>query len=329
MSAKHAYVRDLQVNDKVADFFVVRSKSLRPRKSGEPFLSLVLGDVSGAIPAIMWDGFAAVEPRLGEGDFVKVQGVVGLYQDQNQLVLQKLRLAQPAEVDLADFVPRTTKDVDALSAALREAAASLENPHLRALLAAFLEDEAFAGRLAAAPGAKGIHHAYLGGLLEHTLSVVQVCDRMARHYPGVDRDLLLASAILHDIGKVQELSWEGAFDYSDAGRLLGHITLGALMIEARLRGLPGFPESLRLRLLHAILSHHGELALGSPKEPMTLEALILHHVEDLDAKVEIVQRALAEQRDPKRQRWTTYHKTLERFLYAGPEGGGPGSGEDP
>ena len=328
MSAKHTYVRDLQVNDKVADFFLVRSKSLRPRKTGEPFLGLLLADVTGAIPAIMWEGFAAVEPRLGEGDFVKVQGVVGLYQDHHQLVLQKVRLAQPAEVDLADFVPRTTQDVTGLLAALREIAASLENPHLRALLAAFLEDEGLAGRLAAAPGAKGIHHAYLGGLLEHTLSVVQVCRLMAQHYPHVDRDLLVASAILHDIGKVQELTWEGSFDYSDAGRLVGHIVLGTLMVEARLRALPGFPEHLRLRLLHAILSHHGELALGSPKEPMTLEALILHEVEDLDAKVEIVQRALAEQRDPKRPRWTTYHKTLERFLYAGaePEGGPGGPG---
>jgi 3'-5' exoribonuclease len=329
MAPEHAYVRDLQVNDKVADFYLVRSKSLRPRKTGEPFLSLALGDVTGTIPAIMWDGFAAVEPRLGEGDFVKVQGVVGLYQDQPQMVLQRLRLAQPAEVDLADFVPRTSQDVGALLAALREAAAAVHNPHLRALLAAFLDDAAFAGRFVAAPGAKGIHHAYLGGLIEHTLSVVQVCRRMAEHYAQVDRDLLVASAILHDIGKVEELTWEGSFDYSDPGRLLGHITLGALLVEERLRALPGFPAGLRLRLLHAILSHHGELALGSPKEPMTLEALILHHVEDLDAKVEIVQRALAEQRDPKRQRWTTYHKTLERFLYAGPEGEGGQGGDGP
>jgi len=316
------FIAECKEGQAVTSFFLVRAKEIRRRRNGEPFLSLVLGDRSGELPAVMWEGFEEAAAAVHEGDVVKVQAAVGAFQGDRQLQLQRLRLASEEDgVALEDFLPRSPRDpADSLNA-LQAATRNLADPHLRALLEDLWADGEFVRAFCDAPAAKGLHHASLGGLVEHTASVVALCEMVAGHYAGVDRDLLVASAILHDVGKLQELRWRGLFEYTDAGRLLGHIAQGVLFVEERLRKFPDFPPSRRDQLLHNILSHHGELEWGSPKRPKTLEAVILHHVENLDGKVNQFQAFGRDHRDAERPGWTTYIRALDRYLYVGPPAG--------
>lgn len=316
------FVDGLVEGEAVTTYLLVRAKHVRRKKTGESFLSMVLGDRTGEVPAVMWDGCDEVIPLFGEGDVVKVHGILGTYQRERQLTVQRLRKAQPSEIVWEEFLPRTQQDVGALLQTIRDVAGALQNPHLRRLLEELLADPAFVAAFSAAPAAKELHHAALGGLLEHTVSVVRLCQVMAGHYPRVDRDLLLASAILHDVGKLQELQWDGAFEYTDQGRLLGHVTLGAMFVRERIRALGDFPTPLEQELIHNILSHHGEYEWGSPKRPKTLEAIILHHVENLDGKVDAFLGYADAHRDPHRPTWTTYNRSLERYLYVGEEAPG-------
>jgi 3'-5' exoribonuclease len=210
-------------------------------------------------------------------------------------------------------------------ARLDAAIEGLREPNLKRLLQELLTDPPIRSALESAPAAKTIHHAVLGGLLEHTVSVVGLCRLLADYYPAVDRDLLCAAAILHDLGKIRELTWERVFDYTDAGRLLGHITLGTLLVEERIRAIPDFPTSLANALLHCILSHHGELDWGSPKRPKTLEAIVLHYAEDLDGKINAFLSFSARFPDPQHPGWTQFNKAMDRFLYFGRESGQPTS----
>lgn len=319
---KH-FIADLVEGEPVTSFFLAREVELRQRKRGEPFLILVLGDRTGEVAAVMWEGAEAAARELADGDIVKVQGVLGSYQRERQLTLTRLRKASPDEVNPDDFLPRSPQDGTLLLATLREATARLGEPHLRQLLQELLGDPAFLARFTSAPAAKSIHHAALGGLLEHTASVLGLCDRLADHYPALDRDLLLTAAMLHDVGKVRELTWDRVFDYTDAGRLLGHITLGALLIEERIRAIPDFPELLAERLLHCILSHHGELAWGSPKRPKTLEAIVLHYAEDLDGKVNAFLAFARDRADSQHPGWTQFNRAMDRYLFFGHEGSAP------
>ncbi len=265
----------------------------------------------------MWEGVEEASKELTEGDIVKVQGLLGSYQRERQLTITRLRKATPEEIVLEDYLPRSAQDPAVLLARLREAVDGMREPHLTRLLRDLLADEAFAAAFSAAPAAKSIHHAVLGGLLEHTVSVVGLCRLLADYYPVADGDLLLAAAMLHDVGKVRELTWDRVFDYTDAGRLLGHITLGALLVEERIRTIPDFPEDVAQRLLHCILSHHGELEWGSPRRPKTLEALVLHYAEDLDGKVNSFLSFAQSHPDPQRPGWTQFNKALDRYLYFG------------
>ncbi|MFQ5839566.1 MAG: 3'-5' exoribonuclease YhaM family protein [Candidatus Methylomirabilales bacterium] len=309
-------VQDLKLHDAVTSFFQARRPQLRPRKGGEPFLTLTLGDRTGELAGVMWEGAGPIGERLQEGDIVKVQGVVGSYQGNLQLVIQRLRVAEPPEVKIEDFLPTTTGDVAAMMAAIEATAESFTEPALKHLVQGVLTDLEIRKRFMTAPAAVGIHHAYLGGLAEHTLSVLRLCQLMADHYgPVVQRDLLLTSAILHDVGKLFELRYDRVFEYTDEGRLLGHITEGVLFLEKRIAADPDFPEPLRQQLLHNVLSHHGEYEWGSPKRPKTLEALILHSVENLDGKVNLFLRLMREHVDPSRPEWTSYDRGLGRPLY--------------
>lgn len=314
------FVADLIEGEAVTSFFLARQVQIRQRRSGEPFLSLVLGDRTGEVAAVMWEGVEEASQELSEGDIVKVQGALGTYQRERQLTVTRLRRAAPGEIALEDYLPRSAQDPAALLGRLRETVDGIGEPRLKQLLRDLLADEAFVAAFAAAPAAKSIHHAVLGGLLEHTVSVVGLCRLLADYYPAVDRDLLLAAAVLHDVGKVRELTWDRVFDYTDAGRLLGHITLGALLVEERIRAIPGFPEELARRLLHCILSHHGELEWGSPRRPKTLEALVLHYAEDLDGKVNSFLGFAQSHPDPQHPGWTQFNKALDRYLYFGAGG---------
>lgn len=320
------FVADLREAEPVKSFFLAKDIQVRQRRGGEPYLTLVLADRTGEVSAVMWDVVEESSRGLAEGDIVKVQGVLGTYQRERQLTLTRLRRAAPGEIALEDYLPRSAQVPAILLARLRETVDGIREPHLKQLLHGLLEDAGFMAAFSAAPAAKSLHHAVLGGLLEHTVSVVGLCRLLADYYPAVDRDVLLTAAVLHDVGKVRELTWDRVFDYTDAGRLLGHIALGALLVEERIRGIPGFPEDLAQRLLHCILSHHGELEWGSPKRPKTLEALVLHYAEDLDGKVSSFLNFAQSHPDPQHPGWTQFNKTLDRFLYFGRaegEGGSP------
>jgi 3'-5' exoribonuclease len=313
------WVKDLAEGEAVTSFFLAKQVQVRQRRTGESFLSLVLADRTGEVAAVMWEGVEGVGRALAEGDILKVQGLVGTYQGERQLTVARLRKATAEEVALEDFLPRSPLDPSVLLGRLRAVIDGMQEASLRRLIQSLFEDEAFLAKFTTAPAAKAIHHAVLGGLLEHTASVVGLCELLAGYYPALDRDMLLAAAILHDVGKIRELAWDRTFDYSDAGRLLGHITLGALLVEERIRTIPDFPDALQEGLLHCILSHHGELEWGSPKRPKTLEALVLHYAEDLDGKVNAFLHFAETHPDPQRPGWTQYNRSLDRYLFFGRE----------
>jgi 3'-5' exoribonuclease len=267
---------------------------VRSRKDGTgQYMALTLGDRTGQIESRMWENFADAAAGFEQGDVVKVRAEVSRYNGRLQLNLEKLRVAAADEVELADYVPHTQKDVEELWSTLVRTVDSFSDLSLQALLRSFLDDPAFASAFRQAPAAKSLHHAWLGGLLEHVVSLVGICELAARHYPEINRDLLLTGAVLHDIGKLEELSWGTSFDYTLQGQLVGHITLGIAMIEKKLAALPDFPPALRILVEHMVLSHHGKLEFGSPKLPMTPEAVLLHYLDDLDAKMHMMRNEFA------------------------------------
>ena len=313
---KDLYIADLAKfeNQPVTGFFAVTVKQVRSKKDGAPYFALTFGDRTGQIESRMWETAGAQE--FAAGDVVKLRGQVSRYQDKLQLTLDKIRRAEPAEYELGDFVPKTSRDVEELWAELSGYVASFTNPHLQSLLRAFLDDPQVSEALKAAPAAKSMHHAWIGGLLEHIVSLLDIADLAARHYTEVNRDLLLTGVVLHDLGKLHELRWGTSFDYTLEGQLLGHITIGIGMVEKKLANLPDFPDNLRVLVEHLILSHHGKYEFGSPKLPMIPEALLLHYLDDLDAKMQTMRsefvRAEAQGRAPGQM--TEWVRAMERPL---------------
>ena len=285
---KEIYVADLGKfeNQPIVSFFAVTTRQLRTRKDGGQYLALTLGDRTGQVESRMWENFA--DSAFGEGDVVKVRGEVCRYNGRVQINLEKLRLATADEFELADYIPRTQRDVEQMWSALVACVDSFTDPCLQSLLRSFLDDPIFAVALREAPAARSLHHAWLGGLLEHVVSLIGLCELAAGHYPEINRDLLLTGAILHDIGKLEELRWGTSIDYTLEGQLVGHITMGIGMIEKKLATLPGFSPRLRLLVEHMVLSHHGKLEFGSPKLPMIPEAVLLNFLDDMDAKMHMM-----------------------------------------
>jgi len=264
----------------------------------------------------VWEKALELAETFDEGDVIKVLGEVEEYLGRLQVIVRKLRPAKEDEYELEDFLPHTERDIEEMLTTVRETIASVENPYLRALLDKFFTDEEFVAAFSRAPAARRIHHAYLGGLLEHTVEVIALCQTVIALYPQIHRDLLLTGALLHDVGKTRELTFERDIDYSDEGRLLGHVVLSERMITERVAEIPDFPPELALRLRHLILSHHGRYEWGSPRRPKTLEACALHYIENLDAQVNRFARIIATRRD-KTKPWTEYDTLLRRYLYAG------------
>ncbi len=287
---KDIYVSDLMGFDEgklFNSFFLVLAKQQRTTKQNKPYLNLILGDKTGQIEGRVWDpGDPRIARDFERGDLVKARGSVSKYEERTQVKVDQLRKAHEGEADRMDMLPATTRDVAELWAALEASVASLTNPDLKRLLDAVLADPAMAQAYREAPAARQLHHAWLGGLLEHVVSLLGLADRVAAHYPMLDRDLLVTGVVLHDIGKIRELTWETGFDYTVEGVLLGHIQMGVDLVEKTIAGLPGFPDRLRTLVLHMILSHHGKLEFGSPKLPMIPEALVLNFLDDLDAKMQ-------------------------------------------
>ncbi|HWD99852.1 MAG TPA: HD domain-containing protein, partial [Bryobacteraceae bacterium] len=284
----------------------------RQKRTGEPYLSLLLGDRSGEIEARMWDNVPDVMDTFERDDFVKVKGLFQLYNNRPQLTIHKMRRVLEHEVDFADFFPASLRDAGEMWAELRAIVSRLGNEHIRPLLDAFLDDPEVAARYRVAPAAKTIHHAFRGGLLEHVLSLCSLAGRIADHYPWIDRELLIAGAVLHDIGKIHELSYERGFGYTAEGQLLGHIAIGMRMMSDKLRAFPDFPPHLRNLLEHIILSHHGQLEFGSPKTPAFPEALLFHYLDDMDSKMECM-RALLGKEPQAEGLFTPWSAALERI----------------
>ncbi len=289
---KDIYIDDLMGFDEgkgFDSFFLVLAKQQRTTKQNKAYLSLTLGDKKGQIEGRAWElGDPRIAKDFERGDIVKVRGSVSRYDDRAQVKIDQLRKALEGEAQKTDMLPATTCDAAALWTALQAVVASVTHPDLKRLLEALLDDPELADAYRQAPAARQLHHAWLGGLLEHVVSLLGLADRVASHYPMLDRDLLVTGVILHDIGKIRELSWDTGFDYTVEGILLGHIQMGVDMVEKTIASLPDFPERLRTLVLHMILSHHGRLEYGSPKLPMIPEALVLNFVDDLDAKMQAV-----------------------------------------
>ena len=307
---KTPFVTDLNAEQNITTFFLVHEKEIRNTREGKPYLRLQLGDRSGTIEARMWDQFADAARDIARDDFVKVQARVEIYRDRPQLALMQVRIARPEEVDLADFLPASKFDVEKLFAQLLEFASSIQNPWLKKLCFAILSDPSIAARFKRAPAAKVMHHAYLGGLLEHVIGLCGLAKQIAAHYPELDVDLLLTAAILHDVGKLDELCYERAIGYTVEGQLLGHIVMELETVSKAMDGIEGFPANLKIVVQHLLISHHGQYEFGSPKLPMIREALVFHYMDDLDSKLAAVRAALAlESGEPE---WSAYSGALGR-----------------
>ena len=289
---KEIFISDLAnyENQVITGFFAVASRYDRSKRDGSLYFALTLTDRTGQMEARMWETAEAGE--FASGDVVKVRGQVCRYKEFLQLNVEKIRRANPGEFDLGDYVPRTGRNIDELWTELNGYVESFTDPYLKALLRAFLDDPEIAAALREAPAAKSMHHAWIGGLLEHIVSLLGIADLAARHY-GVHRDLLLTGVVLHDIGKLQELRWGTSFDYTIEGQLLGHITIGISLIERKIAEIPNFPPPLRMLVEHLVLSHHGKYEFGSPKLPMIPEAMLLHYLDDIDAKMQTFRNEFA------------------------------------
>lgn len=312
---KTLFVKDLAQGTEVEAVFVAAEKTLATKKDGAPFLQLAFKDATGSVKAVAWDNVEALSSRFTAGDYVKVWARVSGYRGETQLVVGDLEKVDPAGVDPGDFIPATTKNRDQMLERLKKILGTVTDPDIKALVDLFFEDDEFVRELSTAPAAKKMHHAYVGGLLEHTLSVTLLADLTAAHYQGMDRDLLVAGAFFHDIGKIKELSMASGIDYSDPGRLLSHLILGVAMVDEKLRLLPGFPEPKALLLKHLIVSHHGSREFGSPEPPKTLEAVALNILDDLDAKIMGI-RTFMEKHDDGGA-WTPFHRIHERHFFLG------------
>jgi 3'-5' exoribonuclease len=307
---KTSFVTDLGTEQNITSFFLVHEKEIRNTREGKAYLRLELGDRSGTIEARMWDQFDTAVKDINRDDFVKVQARVEIYRNRPQLSLQQLRLAKPEEIDLADFLLHTKEDVGKLYSQLLEYANSIANPWLKKLVTGIVSNPEIAAKYKRAPAAKVMHHAYLGGLLEHVISLCGLAKQVAEHYPELDTDLLLTAAILHDVGKLDELCYERAVGYTVEGQLLGHIMMEFETVSKAIDAIEGFPANLKTIVQHLLISHHGQYEFGSPKLPMIREALAFHYLDDLDSKLAAARAALA--LDSGEPEWSAYSGALGR-----------------
>src|SRR4051795_9937861 len=310
---KSPYVGGLVPNEVATVQFIVINKEIRQKKTGEPYLSLQLADRTGEIEAKMWDNVEEVMHTFDRDDFVKAKGLMQLYQKRAQFTIHRLRRLDDSEVDFGDYFPCSERNLDDMFRELQDLIASMGNSHLRSLLQAVLRDGSIAEKFKIAPAAKSIHHACRGGLLEHVLSLCTLARLTAGHYKNVDLDLVLTGAVLHDIGKIEELSYHRSFGYSSEGQLLGHIVIGLKILGDKIREVPDFPPRLRTLVEHLIISHHGELEFGSPKVPSFPEALLLHQLDNLDSKMESMRNTLRKASSIEAD-FTGWVPSLERVL---------------
>lgn len=317
------YVKELNPGERVESVFAVIDKQSRTTRAGKAFLSLKLSDKTGSIDAVAWDNAEALALKFEKGDVIGVRAEVGSYQNANQLTITALKKIEDPSEYMGRFMPVADRDVDVMAAELRALAEGVSHPKLRELLIGFFDDEEFMARFKASSAAKGMHHVFAGGLVQHTLKVARLCEQIYREYEAtdpaiaklIDRDLLIAGAIVHDIGKMDELSASPGFDYTFEGRLVGHISLGLMTVKERIDRIDGFPSDAAVLLMHMLLSHHGENEYGSPKRPKCLEAFILHYADNLDAKMQGLMEFM--EKDAQEGEFTGFHRLYDRYFYKG------------
>lgn len=315
-SEKKIYINQIKERDRVESIFLVRDKITAMAKNGKPYMTLKMMDRTGEVEGRIWDQVDHFSAMFAKDDFILVNAKASVYMGKMQLVVQDLRKVDEGMVDLGDFLPVSKRSMDEMREELDRVLASLVDPHIDALLRSFFDDPEFFSLYSKAPAAKAMHHVFLGGLLEHSLAVVALATDVAARYSQVNRDLLICGALLHDIGKVKELSYVRSFDYTDEGKLLGHIVIGVQMIEDKIRELKDFPHELSMLIKHLLLSHHGQYDYGSPKRPKFLEAVILNFIDDLDSKINGVQTHIDKEPD-REENWTNYHRLYDRYFYKG------------
>ncbi len=316
------FVKDIRENDRIEGTFLVKYKALQVGKTGKSYLNVILMDRTGDIEARLWDKADAANEIFQKDDFVRIKAKAQAFQGRIQLNVHEIERCPEEEVDVADYLPSTTKDIETMFSEVRGIILEMKDVWLRRLLLEFVDDPKLSWRIKRAPAAKTMHHPFVGGLLEHSLSAMKLMRMVAAHYrlegyDHINEDLLLTGILLHDIGKIFELSYTRSFDYTDAGKLVGHLVMGVEMVNERAARIPGFPEELRLQVNHLILSHHGELEYGSPKRPKTIEAVIVHAIDDLDARINSFTLAMTKDRELDGP-WTSFNKLYERFLWKKP-----------
>lgn len=286
------YVKQLREGDRIKQVFLMRTRKSAVSKAGKPYENVTLQDKTGALDAKIWDPDNGGIDEVDAPAYVEVSGDVSKYMGKLQLSIKRLRKAQPSEYNESDYVPVSPYPIDWMYEKIEKMIESVEEEHLKKLLEAFFADEDFKKDFCVHSAAKSVHHGFVGGLLQHTVFVARTCDFLAQQYPQLNRDLLLTSALCHDIGKLREISRFPENDYTDEGQLIGHIVIGIEMISDKIAQIDGFPETLAIELKHCIAAHHGEFEFGSPKKPALIEAVALNYADNIDARMEIFKEAL-------------------------------------
>ena len=321
MPSLHRFINDIDEREQIDEVFLVADKQLRANRNGNLYLQLRLTDRSGAITGMLWNATDNMFNSFDTGNYLRVQGTTQSYNGQLQMIITRIEPANPGSIDEADYITVSTVEIEKFALRLADLLRGVSNVHLRSLAECFLADEEFMAKFTTAPAGIKNHHAYKGGLLAHVVSLMEVCRVVAPRYPELDGDMLLIGAFLHDAGKIDELTYDTEFGYSDEGQLIGHVVMILSTVEdkvAESERMAGerFPPELMLRLKHLIISHHGEYQYGSPKLPMTLEAIALHLLDNLDAKLYSVAQIMKEDVGSE-SAWTSYNQSLGRKFFKG------------
>lgn len=310
---KEFFVSDLRPKDMVRTTFLVQSKNVLMNKNGRPYLAMMLRDRTGSVDTRIWENTEEIASEVGEGDVVAVFGKAHQFQNRLQLVVDQLVRVSPESVSMDDYLPATHASTAALYEEMLGIFRTLDCPWTRQLGLMLLEDPEISSRYKVCPAAKTIHHAYLGGLLEHSLQVIRLVEAVHPLYKSLNRSLLIFGAAFHDFGKIFELSYDGPFSYTDEGKLVGHIAIGVTLVDRKIQMIPGFPKDLEYQIKHLILSHHGRLEYGSPKLPVTLEAVLLHGLDDVDSKLQSIQNLI--EGESGSGKWTPLHRAYNQSYY--------------
>lgn len=318
---RHATIAHLRKGDQIADtVYLVETANFKQTRNNKHFIQLILRDRSGSIKAVRWEASQELYNSFTTEDFLRIRGRVEEYQQHLQIVVDDLARVPPESVDFEEFLPMAARKPEDMERELLEEIASIGNTHLKALLLAFLEDQDIRNGLLRCPAGKTLHHAYVGGLLEHILSLMGAAKLLVKNYPKLNLDMLLAAALLHDIGKIRELSYTRAFNYTDEGQLVGHIGIGLLLLDEKVKAVRDFPRDILVQIQHIIASHHGLPEHGALKHPMTPEAIAFHYLDDLDAKLAMLEGLekelqVSSEATDRERRWTDFKPSLGRRIF--------------